>query len=118
MEKIKDRGFYKRLVVSRDDYILDGHHTWAGQLAIDAKDNNLHDDKEIKIARVDISITKLLEEAETWMASKGLKKKPADEAPKAYNPDATCLGGQDQELDYWLEHFKGPGGGQVTSDPF
>jgi hypothetical protein len=82
MEKIKDRGFYKRLVVSRDDYILDGHHTWAGQLGIDAQDNNLDDDKEVKIARVDISITKLIAEAEKWTGGAG--KKPASEAPKGY----------------------------------
>jgi hypothetical protein len=82
MEKIKDRGFYKRLVVSRDDYILDGHHTWAGQLGLDAKDNKLDNDKHVKIARVDISITKLIEEAEKWTGGAG--KKPASEAPKGY----------------------------------
>jgi len=81
VEKIKQKGFYKRLVVSRDDYILDGHHTWAGQLAIDAADNSLvDDDKSVKIARVDISITKLLEEAEKWTGGAG--KKAADEGVK------------------------------------
>jgi hypothetical protein len=78
MQRIKEDGFYKRLVISRDDYILDGHHTWAGQLGIDAQDNDLHDDKNVKIARVDISITKLLEEAEKWTGGKG--KKPAGQA--------------------------------------
>jgi hypothetical protein len=83
MQKIKERGFYKRLVVSRDDYILDGHHTWAGQLALDAKDNDLENDgRTVKIARVDISITKLIAEAEKWTGGKG--KKPASEAPKNY----------------------------------
>lgn len=83
MARIKQEGFYKRLVVSRDDYILDGHHTWAGQLGLDAKDGDLEDDgREVKIARVDISITKLLEEAEKWTGGAG--KKPASEAPKGY----------------------------------
>jgi HK97 family phage prohead protease/HK97 family phage major capsid protein len=81
MKRIKKEGFYKRLVVSRDDYILDGHHTWAGQLGVDAKDNNLHDDKSVKVARVDISITKLIAEAEKWTGGAG--KKPASEAPKS-----------------------------------
>jgi hypothetical protein len=82
VQKIKDRGFYKRLVISKDDYILDGHHTWAGQLAIDAKSGTLKADKSVKIARVNISITKLLAEAEKWTGGAG--KKPASEAPKNY----------------------------------
>jgi hypothetical protein len=82
VQKIKDRGFYKRLVISKDDYILDGHHTWAAQLAIDSKAGTLKSDKEVKIARVDISITKLIAEAEKWTGGAG--KKPASEAPKAY----------------------------------
>jgi HK97 family phage prohead protease len=77
MARIEKDGFYKRLVISKDDYILDGHHTWAGALGIDAQDNNLHDDKLIKIARVNISITKLLEEAEKWTKEHGIAKKPA-----------------------------------------
>jgi hypothetical protein len=76
MARIEKDGFYKRLVISKDDYILDGHHTWAGALGIDAQDNNLHDDKLIKIARVNISITKLLEEAEKWTKEHGIAKKP------------------------------------------
>jgi hypothetical protein len=78
MKRLKKEGVYKRIIVSKDDYILDGHHTWAGQLGLDAKDNNLHDDKSVKIFRVDISITKLLAEAEKWTGGKG--KKPAGQA--------------------------------------
>jgi len=80
MKRIKKEGFYKRIVISKDDYILDGHHTWAGQLGVDAKDNKLKGDKNVKVARVNISITKLLAEAEKWTGGKG--KKPASEAPK------------------------------------
>jgi len=78
MKRIQSEGFYKRLVISKDDYILDGHHTWAGQLGIDAKNNVLDDDKEVKVARVNISITKLLAEAEKFTGGKG--KKPAGQA--------------------------------------
>jgi hypothetical protein len=81
MKRIKKEGFYKRLVISRDDYILDGHHTWAGQLGVDAQDNNLRDDKSVKVARVDISITKLIAEAEKWTGGAG--KKPASESAKS-----------------------------------
>lgn len=83
MARIKEEGFYKRLVISRDDYIVDGHHTWAGQLGLDAKDGNLEDDdRSVKIARVDIPILKLVEEAEKFTGGKG--KKPASEAPKGF----------------------------------
>ena len=82
MQRIRKEGFYKRIIVSRDDYILDGHHTWAGQLGVDAQDNDLRGDKHVKISRVDISITKLLAEAEKWTGGKG--KKPASEKPKAF----------------------------------
>jgi hypothetical protein len=77
MERIRKDGFYKRLVISKDDYILDGHHTWAGELGLDAKDNDLHDDKEVKIARVNIGITKLIEIADKWTKDEGIAKKPA-----------------------------------------
>ena len=76
MKRIRKEGFYKRLVVSRDDYILDGHHTWAGQLGIDAKDGTLKGDKHVKITRVDIPIIKLIEVADAWTKAQGIAKKP------------------------------------------
>ncbi len=94
MARIKKDGFYKRLVVSRDDYVLDGHHTWAGQLGLDAKAGNLEDDnRSVKVARVDIPIIKLIAEAEKFTGGKG--KKPASEAAKGYTQitirDASAL---------------------------
>jgi hypothetical protein len=79
MARIEKSGFYKRLVISKDDYILDGHHTWAGELGLDARDGNLKDDKNVKISRVNISITKLIEEADKWTKDQGIAKKPAGE---------------------------------------
>jgi hypothetical protein len=85
MARIDREGFYKRLIVSRDDYILDGHHTWAGALGVDARNNDLHDDKMVKVARVDISITKLIAEAEKWTGGKG--KKPASQSAKTWDDE-------------------------------
>jgi hypothetical protein len=82
MARIDKEGFYKRLAISREDYILDGHHTWAGQLGVDARDGSLKGDKHVKVYRIDISITKLLEEANKWTKEQGIVKKPASEAPK------------------------------------
>jgi hypothetical protein len=66
-----------RLIVSRDNYILDGHHRWAADVGIDARDGILDNDKKMNITRVDISIVDLLDEAETFTGGKG--KKPASE---------------------------------------
>ena len=98
MTRIDKEGFYKRIIVSRDGYILDGHHTWAGQLGVDARDGSLKNDKHVRITRVDISITKLLAEAETWTGGKG--KKAAGQDAIDYDPEqprdpaGTSTGGQ------------------------
>ena len=75
VDKIKanDGDIGKRLVVSRDNYILDGHHHWAAKIGLDAMNNKLEDNTKIKIARVDISITKLLQEADKFTEGKGKK---------------------------------------------
>jgi len=84
MKRIRKEGFYKRLVVSRDNYILDGHHTWAAQLGVDAEDNTLKGDKHVKITRVDIPIIKLIEIADAWTKAQGIAKKPAGQKSYAH----------------------------------
>src|SRR5215471_656267 len=79
-----------RLVVSKDDYILDGHHRWAGQIGLDSEDGKLSNDKKMKISRVNISITKLLEEANAFTGGKGAK---GVEQAKSIGPCDGC--GQD-----------------------
>ena len=74
----------RRMVISSDDYILDGHHHWAADIGIDAADNVLRDDKRVRIARVNIPIIKLLKEAEKFTGGKG--HKPASEA-KEFDPN-------------------------------
>jgi thioredoxin reductase len=87
----KDQHQSKRLIISRDDYILDGHHHWAGKLGLDAEDGDLTNDTKLKIARVDIPIIKLLEEAEKFTGGKG--HKPATEQTTS------------KELAYWRAYF-------------
>lgn len=86
MARIDREGFYKRLVVSRDDYIVDGHHTWAAQLGVDARDGTLKGDKTVKITRVDIGIIQLLHEANAWTTKQGIQRKAAGDALD-FNPD-------------------------------
>ena len=59
------------IFVSKDDYILDGHHRWAAEIGVDAANNVLADSKKMSIYRIDIPITKLLEEAESFTEGKG-----------------------------------------------
>lgn len=54
----------KRLIVSKDNYILDGHHHWAGVVGVDAA-HHLGDLK-MRVARVNIGITDLLQKAEKF----------------------------------------------------
>jgi hypothetical protein len=61
----------KRLVISKDNYILDGHHHWAAKVGLDARDGNLTNDTKMRVARVDIKITKLLELADKFTEGKG-----------------------------------------------
>jgi len=84
--------YSKRIIVSKDDYILDGHHHWAAKIGLDAEDGNLTNDTKVKVSRVDISITKLLEEAEKFTGGKG--KKPASESTtgKHYRAAAQVVG--------------------------
>jgi hypothetical protein len=58
-----------RTVVSRDNYILDGHHRWAAQIGLDAIDNKFTE--KTKITRVDISITDLLRKADEFTGGAG-----------------------------------------------
>jgi uncharacterized protein len=63
----------KRLVVSRDNYILDGHHHWAAAMGLAYKSGTLKGSDKIKVSRVDISITKLLAAADKFTGGKGRK---------------------------------------------
>ena len=60
------------LFVSRDNYIVDGHHRWAARVGLDAEKNMLGN-VEVKIVRVDLPIIELLAEAETFTEGKGHK---------------------------------------------
>lgn len=73
IKKDKDfKGDDKRLVISNDDYVLDGHHHWAAQIAADAMDNKLGDHKT-KVFRVDIPIIPLYKLAMKFTGGKGAK---------------------------------------------
>ena len=90
-EHLKDKPDHhgKRLIISRDDYILDGHHHWAAKVGLDSEDGILTNDTKMRITRVDISIVELLEEAEKFTGGKG--KKGAEETTTGKHFPTTIL---------------------------
>ena len=82
----------KRIVVSRDDYILDGHHHWAAIIGLDAINNRLGD-KKMKIARVDMGIIELLKKAEKFSG------------PHVGVDDADLFDALDELDDDWIEEL-------------
>ena len=57
------------LVVSKDNYIVDGHHRWAAEVAISAEQGNF--DRPLEIYRVNSDILTLLKLANDFTGGKG-----------------------------------------------
>jgi thioredoxin reductase len=61
-----------RIMVSHDNYVLDGHHRWAATVGIDSENNKLGDIK-MPVARADIGIIALYLQAEKFTGGAGHK---------------------------------------------
>src|SRR4029077_2342205 len=57
------------IYVTTDNYIIDGHHGWAGSVADEYIEGK---DLSIPVVRVDMPITDALREATTWTRAQGL----------------------------------------------
>ena len=60
-----------RLFVSDDNYIVDGHHTWAANVAIDYDDNK-SGDVSMPVSRINMSIIELLEVSNNFARDMGI----------------------------------------------
>lgn len=58
--------------VSRDSYVIDGHHRWAAAVAQDARDGKLGDSK-LQVIMVDAPITEILKLANAWTRKFGIR---------------------------------------------
>ena len=58
--------------VTRDGYILDGHHRWAASIGSDAKDGKLGEVK-MRVKMIDASISEILPLANAWTQELGLQ---------------------------------------------
>jgi hypothetical protein len=61
----------ERIFVSRDNYIVDGHHRWSASVGVDSEDGVLGDVK-MKVARINMDIITLLAEANKFAKRWGL----------------------------------------------
>lgn len=61
-----------QLMISDDNYIIDGHHRWAATVALDSEDGRLGNDKQIPVLRVGISTIELLAEAVKYANEQGI----------------------------------------------
>lgn len=61
--------------VSRDNYVIDGHHRWAAAVGADSEDGL--GDLKIKVVRVDMPITEVLKVANAFTAEFGIEAKSA-----------------------------------------
>lgn len=62
--------------ISRDGYVIDGHHRWAGQVGRDLKDGRTGDVK-MKVMMIDLPIMQVLDAALDFSEEMGIKPKSA-----------------------------------------
>jgi hypothetical protein len=77
-----------RITVSRDGYVVDGHHTWASAIGRDAEDGNLDNDVEMDVAIIDLPMSEIYQLAKTWTVKYGL---PAQSVRKRDSSTIRCL---------------------------
>lgn len=77
------------IFVTRDGYVLDGHHRWAAKVGVDAGDGELGGIEQ-PVRRIDMEIGEAIDFANAFSAEVGIQQagfgemnKPADERPDA-----------------------------------
>lgn len=87
------------IFVSRDGYVIDGHHRWAAQVGRDLKDGRIGD-LPLRVRVVDMPISQVLKEANRWAGEFGIAPKAAGGGKKVKKTDAPpCIGcGSDKKL--------------------
>lgn len=73
------------IFISRDHYVIDGHHRWAAVVGRDLKDGRLGD-LRMRTVKVDAPITEVLLIAKTWATSFGIAAKGGPSAAKPKPP--------------------------------
>ena len=90
------------IFVSRDGYVIDGHHRWAAKIGLDAKDGKFGDTK-IKTRRIDMDIKDVLKAANKFTKEIGIAPKKLANAGNCGTGDGgfkagnTCATGSGEE---------------------
>lgn len=70
------------LIVSKDGYVLDGHHRWAAVALNDLMQGNGENPTKLNVIQVDMNIEDLVEESNSWGNDFGLERKSSKEQTK------------------------------------
>ena len=79
------------LFVSRDNYIVDGHHRWAAEVGRDLRDNQAGD-VTMQVERIDMDIGTLLDEANNFAREWGIQQQGVGEAAGIAGQEQAKLG--------------------------
>jgi hypothetical protein len=67
----------KPVLISADNYVIDGHHQWAASIA---HDMSTAADYRVPVLRVDMPAVALLRNADQWAANEGIARKALHES--------------------------------------
>lgn len=67
------------IFISKDNYVIDGHHRWAAIVGKDAADGKLGD-STMKVVRVNAPVAEVLQLADAWSRRVGIKQKGVSKA--------------------------------------
>jgi hypothetical protein len=108
------------IFVTRDSYILDGHHRWAGTIASDLITDNDLGDLSLDVFRIDMPVSEILPIAEQWTTDIGMVKQNTavpDDLSKRRLLKHTPGGVQHDQEEHgnWSEGSNEDGGAQSPS---
>lgn len=91
-KSMREQGLLRsaRLIVSADNYIVDGHHRWAAIVGNDAIDGNLT--QKMEISRINIPIMQLIDEANAATSRRADVGAPAVDPGDTPGPKARAPG--------------------------
>lgn len=67
-----DSGLFERIYVTRDGYVIDGHHRWAAQVGLEATKGTPADKRMVHVSMVDMEIGEALDVANAFAADWGI----------------------------------------------
>jgi len=60
------------IMVTKDGYVIDGHHRWGANMLVDAVDGRLNSDTPMNVRKVDMDIGAMIPHANAWARQVGI----------------------------------------------